>query len=161
MATTAEKSKTKKSGSGQFSTVEEMLNEQIADWGVLYVKLHNFHWYVTGPNFFTLHVKFEELYKEAALYFDELAERLLAIGGKPLATMSEYLEVSSIKEPTKEMTAEDMVENLVQDFEAVIGELKEGMALAQEQDDETTADLLLKIHQSLEKHTWMLKSFLG
>ena len=46
-------------------TVEQMINLQIANWNVLYTKLHRFHWYVKGPHFFTLHVKFEELYEEA------------------------------------------------------------------------------------------------
>ncbi|MGO4274881.1 Dps family protein, partial [Paenibacillus sp. TAF58] len=48
-------------------SIQVILNKQIANWGLLYVKLHNFHWYVKGNQFFTLHVKFEELYNEAAL----------------------------------------------------------------------------------------------
>lgn len=59
----------------------DLVNKQIANWTVLYTKLHNYHWYVTGPDFFTLHAKFEELYNEAALHIDELAERLLALEG--------------------------------------------------------------------------------
>ena len=57
------------------------LNKQVANWSVLYTKLHNFHWYVKGPSFFTLHAKFEELYNEATLNMDEIAERLLTLGG--------------------------------------------------------------------------------
>ncbi|MDV2888516.1 ferritin-like domain-containing protein, partial [Alkalihalophilus pseudofirmus] len=51
-----------------------VLNKQIANWSVLYMKLHNYHWYVKGEQFFTLHVKFEEFYNEAGLHVDELAE---------------------------------------------------------------------------------------
>ncbi|MGX1983765.1 starvation-inducible DNA-binding protein [Thermolongibacillus altinsuensis] len=139
----------------------EIVNKQIANWNVLYVKLHNYHWYVKGPQFFTLHTKFEELYNEAALHIDELAERLLALGGKPVATMKEYLATASVQEATGNETAEEMVASIIQDFETMIGELKEGMKLAEEANDETTGDMLLGIHQSLEKHVWMLKSFLG
>ncbi|EFU83065.1 Dps family protein [Staphylococcus lugdunensis M23590] len=46
--------------------VVKELNQQVANWTVAYTKLHNFHWYVKGPNFFSLHVKFEELYNEAS-----------------------------------------------------------------------------------------------
>ena len=60
--------------------VIEVLNKQVADWSVLFTKLHNFHWYVKGPQFFTLHEKFEELYTESATHIDEIAERILAIG---------------------------------------------------------------------------------
>ncbi|WP_338556532.1 Dps family protein [Paenibacillus sp. KS-LC4] len=137
----------------------EVLNKQIANWSVLYIKLHNFHWYVKGSQFFTLHVKFQEFYEEAALNVDELAERLLALEGKPVATMKEYMETASIKDATGKETATVMVESLISDFSTIIGELKAGMSIAQEANDETTADMLLAIHTSLEKHVWMLKAF--
>jgi starvation-inducible DNA-binding protein len=54
-----------------------------------------------------------------------------------------------------------MVKTIYDDFSKVADELKEGMDLADEVGDETTGDMLLAIHQSLEKHNWMLKSFLG
>ncbi|MGF6947971.1 starvation-inducible DNA-binding protein [Neobacillus sp. B4I6] len=138
-----------------------ILNKQIANWSVMYTKLHNYHWYVKGGQFFTLHVKFEEFYNEAGLHVDELAERLLAIGGKPAATMKEYLEISSIKEATGNETADEMVESVINDFSIIIGELKEGMSFADERNDETTGDMLLAIHSELEKHVWMLTAFLG
>jgi starvation-inducible DNA-binding protein len=138
-----------------------ILNKQISNWSVLYTKLHNYHWYVKGGQFFTLHVKFEEFYNEAGLHVDELAERLLAIGGKPAATMKEYLEISSIKEATGNETADEMVQSVINDFSIIIGELKEGMSYAGEMNDETTGDMLLAIHSGLEKHVWMLTAFLG
>lgn len=140
--------------------VFSILNKQIANWSVLYVKLHNYHWYVKGPQFFTLHEKFEELYNEAAVHIDELAERLLALEGEPVATMKEFLETASIKEAEKGQTAEEMVAELVQDFDTMIAQLQEGVEAAQAIGDETTADMFLGIHQSLEKHNWMLRSFL-
>ncbi|WP_420852141.1 Dps family protein [Paenibacillus hamazuiensis] len=142
------------------SRVVEALNRQIAGWNVLYVKLHNYHWNVKGPQFFTLHAKFQQLYEEAALHIDELAERVLALGGAPIATMKQYLEISSVQEASGHETAEQMVAAIVHDYKTVIGELKEGMALAQETGDETTSDMLLAIHTELEKHVWMLNAFL-
>ncbi|OLS38395.1 Dps family protein [Bacillus sp. MRMR6] len=141
--------------------LSSVLNKQIANWSVLYIKLHNYHWYVKGGQFFTLHTKFEEFYNEAGLHVDELAERLLAIGGNPVATMKGCLELSSIQEAIGSESAEEMVQSLINDFSIVIGEIKEGMSLAGEMDDETTGDMLLAIHSGLEKHVWMLKAFLG
>ncbi|WP_286229465.1 Dps family protein [Neobacillus mesonae] len=138
-----------------------VLNKQIANWSVLYMKLHNYHWYVKGEQFFTLHAKFEEFYNEAGTHVDELAERLLAIGGNPVATMKECLEISSIQEATSTEAATEMVQSVINDFSIIIGELKEGMSLADEQNDETTGDMLLAIHSGLEKHVWMLTAFLG
>jgi starvation-inducible DNA-binding protein len=140
-------------------TIQDLLNKQVSNWSVLYVKLHNFHWYVKGAQFFTLHAKFQEFYEEAALHVDELAERLLALGGKPEATMKRYLETSSIKEAVGNETAEQMVDALIEDFSTVIEELKEGMEEAEKANDETTGDILLAIHSTLEKHVWMLKAF--
>lgn len=141
------------------NTVQEQLNRQIANWSVLYIKLHNYHWYVKGSQFFTLHAKFQELYEEAALHVDEIAERLLAVKGQPLAKMVDYLENSSIREANGVETATEMVDTLIEDFTIVIQELKEGMEIAQGEGDETTADMLLAIHTSLEKHVWMLSAF--
>src|SRR5690606_6803845 len=141
------------------NTIQQQLNRQIANWSVLYVKLHNYHWYVKGTQFFTLHEKFQELYEEAALHIDELAERLLAVKGQPLAKMVDYLENSSVKEALGNETATEMVSQLIKDYTLIIGELKEGMEVAQQAGDETTADMLLAIHTSLEKHVWMLSAF--
>lgn len=108
-----------------------------------------------------MHVKFEEFYNEATLHVDEIAERLLALGGQPVATMKACLELSTIKEADGNENAEQMVQAIIDDFIKVIQELKEGMEVAAQADDETTGDMLLAIHTALEKHVWMLKSFLG
>lgn len=138
-----------------------VLNKQIANWSLMYMKLHNYHWYVKGAQFFTLHVKFEEFYNEAGLHVDELAERLLAIGGKPVATMKECLEGSSLQEALGAESADEMVQSVINDYSIIIGELKEGMSIAANMNDETTGDMLLAIHSGLEKHVWMLTAFLG
>lgn len=143
----------------QQATIHEHLNKQIATWSVLYIKLHNYHWYVKGTQFFTLHAKFQELYEEAALHVDEIAERLLAIKGAPLATMREYIAHAIVQEASGSESATEMVAQLVEDFTVIIHALKEAMEAAQEAKDETTADMLLAVHTSLEKHVWMLNAF--
>jgi starvation-inducible DNA-binding protein len=142
-------------------SLTEVLNTQIANWSLLYIKLHNYHWYVKGPQFFTLHTKFEELYNEAALHVDNLAERLLALRGQPVATMKEILAKASLQEASGSENAEQMVQAIVNDFGTIVQELREGMSIAEEAGDETTGDMLLAIHSGLEKHVWMLESFLG
>jgi starvation-inducible DNA-binding protein len=139
----------------------DIINKQIANWSVLFIKLHNYHWYVKGNQFFTLHTKFEEFYNEASLHIDELAERLLAIGGQPVATMKDCLAMSSVQEANGNETAEEMVQSISSDFSLLVGQLKEGMSIAEQANDEITGDMLLAIHSSLEKHVWMLKAYLG
>ena len=91
----------------------------------------------------------------------QLAERLLTIGGKPVATLREFLELSTVQDATGQENADQMVETLANDFTKVIEELREGMDAAEKANDETTSDMLLAIHTSLEKHVWMLRAYLG
>jgi starvation-inducible DNA-binding protein len=144
----------------QTLTLEQVMNQQLANWNVLYTKLHRFHWYVKGPHFFTLHAKFEELYEEAAGMIDELAERLLIVGGKPISTLKEYIQFASIEENPENLTAEEMVQNVVHDFSQLISELKEGKMVAEQSNDEVTSDMFTELIEKLSKHNWMLTSFL-
>lgn len=138
------------------------VNKIVATQGVLFTKLHQHHWYVKGNKFFVLHEKFEELYDEVNLQFDEFAERLLTIGGKPYSTLKEFIEHSSIKETpyTKEVSSEDMVKTVLADFEIVVKDLEKGIELAGDANDDVTEDLCIGYKTSLEKHMWMLRYYL-
>ena len=148
-------SKTKNSG------VEQMLNQQVANLNVLYVKLHNYHWYVSGEQFFSLHAKFEEMYDEVTLKMDEVAERMLAIKGKPAATMKEYLELATIQEASGNEDTRGMVQQLVEDFATLAEELQEGIEMAEKAEDMPTADMLTGFKTDFEKHMWMLRAYMG
>lgn len=138
-----------------------ILNKQIANCAVLYVKLHHYHWYVKGENFYELHAKFEELYDEIADFLDELAERLLTLNGKPLATMRDFLQHATVTEAAGSEDARQMVQHVANDFATVIEELKQGIQSAEKENDQATADILTGMCKKLEKHHWMLTSFLA
>ncbi|GGA52490.1 Dps family protein [Paenibacillus physcomitrellae] len=157
MAKTESKSQSKTKS----KALQQVLNEQVANLNVLYVKIHNFHWYVKGENFFTLHVKFEELYNEVTLKMDEIAERLLTLKGAPSATMKEYLEIATIQEATGKEDQRAMVQILIEDFATLTESFQEGIDLAEEAEDVATADLLTGFKGEFEKHMWMLRSYLG
>ncbi|MNQ69762.1 General stress protein 20U [compost metagenome] len=141
--------------------ITNLLDKQVANFSVLYMKLHHFHWYVKGENFFTLHIKFEELYTEAGLHLDVIAERMLSLRAKPTATLQEQLGLASVKEAKSTESAEEMVKQIYNDFTTVCSELTEGIELAEEQKDQPSADMLISIRSSLEKHNWMLEAYLG
>ncbi|MGO4529362.1 Dps family protein [Paenibacillus sp. 2TAF8] len=150
-----------KNKTDQAKSVEQVLNRQVANLNVLYVKIHNYHWYVKGPNFFTLHVKFEEFYNEITVQMDEIAERLLTLKGSPVATMKEYLEMASIQEASGKEDANAMVQNLIEDFATLSNEYQEGIDMADAAEDQPTADMLTGFKADLEKHMWMLRAYLG
>ncbi|WP_436950810.1 Dps family protein [Staphylococcus xylosus] len=141
--------------------VVKVLNQQVANWTVAFTKLHNFHWYVKGPNFFSLHTKFEELYDEASQYIDDLAERILATGGNPVATLKESLELSIIEEAGKGYKAEEMVEELSKDFDNISKQLEQAIEVASNSEDDVTEDMFIGMQTNIDKHNWMLKSYLG
>ncbi|NLD27169.1 MAG: DNA starvation/stationary phase protection protein [Acholeplasmataceae bacterium] len=137
-----------------------LLNKEVANFGVLYTKLHNFHWLVEGNQFYQLHAKFEELYDEATEHFDALAERILMLEGRPVATLKEFLELATIKEANGGENDMAMVEAVVDDFALIDKELSEGIKLAEAVEDDVTVDLLTGIRSSLQKHLWMLRTVL-
>ncbi|MCU0104339.1 DNA starvation/stationary phase protection protein [Acholeplasma vituli] len=140
--------------------LEQFLNKEVANFAVLYTKLHNFHWYVKGPLFFQLHAKFEELYDEVTEVYDAFAERILMIGGKSVATLKGNLELASIAEATGLETKEDMIKSVIHDFKHIDLELKEGIKLAEDLEDDVTVDLMTTTRASLQKHIWMLSELL-
>jgi starvation-inducible DNA-binding protein len=140
--------------------VQQVLNRQVANLTVLYTKLHHYHWYVTGDQFFTLHEKFEQLYDEAAEYLDAAAERLLMLQGRPVSTLAECLKETSLREASGNENPSQMVREAANDLRTMVGELKQGMEMAAQAGDEGTHDLLLEMANSWEKHIWMLESFL-
>ena len=134
----------------------QALNKQVANLSVFFTKLHHFHWYVTGPNFYALHAKFEEFYDEVNELYDAFAERLLMIGGNPVSNLKGYLAISSLKEASGLEKPADMVQHILDDFKLLVTEFKEALVLAQEKSDEATADMLIGAIASFEKHIWML-----
>ena len=137
------------------------LNKLVANLTVLYTKLHSFHWYVRGRNFYTLHEVFENYYNYTAESLDEAAERLLAIGGRPVSTLKGALEIATIKEATEQETTSEMVSAVFHDFKSLINDLTHLMDVAEDEGDQGTSDFALGLKTQLEKNDWMLKSYLS
>lgn len=136
------------------------LNQLLSNHFVMYVKLHRYHWFVEGMHFFQLHEKFEEMYKKFANDLDEVAERVLMIHGKPLATMSKYLEETTLIEANADDKEEEIIEQLLEDYNQLVSEIKEvGIPLATENKDEPTLDLLVGLQNDYEKYIWMLSAY--
>ncbi|NDJ74813.1 MAG: DNA starvation/stationary phase protection protein [Chloroflexi bacterium] len=143
------------------SKVTDGLNVLLSDALVLYQKLHHYHWNIGGDEFFSLHVKFEELYDQWALFLDDVAERILTVGGAPVRTLAQALETTSLQEdPGLPDDDEDFVKNILADFEAVLENIKGLVAAAEEEGDRGTAALLDDITGQVEKDGWMLKAYL-
>ncbi len=135
------------------------LNGLLADATVLYEKLHAFHWYVAGPQFFQLHAKFEELYDQFAKVTDDLAERILTIGGRPVATLRDVLAQAELKEYTGTASASEMIATLAGDFEHLLRKSAQVIQHAEPAGDRGTVNLLDDLRGDLEKTLWMLRAW--
>lgn len=135
------------------------LNELLADSNVLYVKIHNYHWNIKGPQFYGLHAKTEELYTYFSTLYDDLGERLLQIDGHPLLTLAQMLQITRIKEDEKRhFNAHDIFITLMADLKFILEEFKILSELCQE--DVGTRNFADSQITFLEKEIWMMKSML-
>ncbi len=141
--------------------IAEGLSRLLADTYTLYLKTHNFHWNVTGPQFNTLHQMFELQYTELALAVDIIAERIRALGEFAPGSYAAYARLSSIKEADGVPDATEMIRQLADDQAAVVRTARSLFPLADAAHDEPTADLLTQRMQIHEKTAWMLRAMLG
>lgn len=141
-----------------FKTVQQ-LNTLLADYHLYYQKLRNFHWNITGNNFFNLHVKFEEMYNDAKINIDEIAERILTLRYQPISNFSEYLKLSGIKEASSSLTDKEMIDALLTDHGNLLKQMRAVVEAATNAEDEGTIDLIGGYIRDLEKTSWMLDAW--
>jgi starvation-inducible DNA-binding protein len=140
--------------------VADLLKTVLADHFLLYTKSRNYHWNVTGPNFYGLHAVFEKIYDELAEDLDAIAERIRALGFKAPGTLKEFLELSSIKEePGKFPIQSVMAQNITKDLGTIIEKMKSAANKMQNDfKDEVTAGMFYSLIEKYQKTVWMLKS---
>src|SRR5581483_6300891 len=107
-----------------------MLNKLLSDQAVLYIKLLNYHWNVTGPNFDPMHLFLKRLYEEQLTVVDDIAERVRALGFPAFGTMKEFLSNTQLQEQLHVVAQNDMLKNLLNDYETIIRSLRSGQQLA-------------------------------
>lgn len=140
--------------------VVKSLSQLLADLQVYYNNLHGFHWNVKGKGFFTLHAKYEELYDDVSAKVDEVAERILQLGGIPENRFSKVIEVSNVKEDGFEPACRDGVNSVLETIGLLISQEREIKKLADEAGDNVTSALMDDYLKGQEKNVWMLTSFL-
>ena len=141
--------------------IAQHLSRLLADSYTLYLKTHNYHWNVTGPQFNTLHTMFEQQYTELATAVDEIAERIRALGIAAPGSYGEFSGLTSINESKGGESAEEMIRQLVEGQETVVRTAREAFPAAADANDEPTADLLTQRMQLHEKNAWMLRSMIA
>ena len=135
------------------------LQQLLADFQVYYTNLRGFHWEIQGRGFFVLHGKFEDMYNDTAAKIDEIAERILTLGGTPENKFSEYLKIARVAEISGVTRSSEAVEHVLETYKHFIAEERKLIEVANEANDAVTVDMLTGYLKEQEKMIWMLVAF--
>lgn len=138
------------------SNLTDKLAVILADTYALYLKTQNYHWHVKGPQFRSLHELFETQYRELSEAVDQLAERIVIKGEQAPATFTAFEQLKTLKDGHSGANSNDMVTELADDHGVLLKDLNLAMSMAQDKNDEGTANLLADRIEAHEKARWML-----
>ena len=137
------------------------LNGLLANFQTYYQNLRGIHWNIKGKQFFGLHVKFEELYTDANVKVDEIAERILTLGETPLHTFADYSEVSEVSVGKNISGDEKAVELIVNSLSILLKLERDILDKSGDAGDEGTNSMMSDLITEQEKTIWMMKAWLG
>lgn len=137
------------------------LNNLLANFQIYYQNLRGVHWNIKGKRFFDLHAKFEELYTDANLKVDEIAERILTLGTTPLHTFEDYTAIAKVPVGKNVSQDEVAVRLIVDSLTALLKIERQILDKSDELNDEGTNAMMSDFITEQEKTVWMLKAWLG
>jgi starvation-inducible DNA-binding protein len=137
------------------------LNGLLANYQLFYQNLRGLHWNIKGKEFFELHLKFEELYEDAVIKVDEIAERILTLEGEPFHTFSDYLQSAEIKEEKSIVNGNQGIQIIINNYKVLIAKERAILSLSSTADDEGTVSLMSDYISQTEKTLWMLNSYMS
>jgi starvation-inducible DNA-binding protein len=136
------------------------LNHLLANFQLYYQNARGLHWNIKGKHFFELHVKFEEIYNDAQLKIDLVAERILTLGFTPMHTFTDYLKSAAIKEGKNISDAKQAVTLIVDSLQTIIVLERKILNSAEKLNDEGTITMLTDFITQQEKEIWMYSAWL-
>ncbi|WP_304144342.1 Dps family protein [Mesoflavibacter zeaxanthinifaciens] len=135
------------------------LNTLLSDYHMYYQKLRSFHWNILGKNFFDLHEQFEDMYNDAQIKIDEIAERILTLRHHPVSKFSDYIKIATVQEESAMISDQKMIDKLLNDHKIILAQMSSVIDSAENAGDEGTIDLVGAYIRELEKTSWMLNAW--
>lgn len=134
------------------------LNHLLANFVVEYHKLQNFHWYIKGSDFFTVHAKLEDYYNDINKAVDEVAESILMLEGKPLASLQEFAAHASVKEAEAQFRQSDVIlAEVAKDYNLLLEEVIDIKKAADAEENFIISAMMDDYIRNFTKAVWMLK----
>lgn len=139
----------------------EELNILLANFQRYYQNLRGIHWNIKGKRFFDLHTKFEELYDDANLKVDEIAERVLTLGVTPLHTFEDYVNKATVPVGENVTNDENAIRLIVSSLRELLIIERRILTASDEANDEGTNSMMSDFITEQEKTVWMMKAWLA
>ncbi|MDG5492952.1 Dps family protein [Psychroserpens sp. SPM9] len=141
--------------------IADELNTLLANFQIYYQNLRGIHWNIKGKRFFELHPKFEELYTDANLKVDEIAERILTLGQTPLHTFEDYTKAAKVPVGKNISEDEKAVQLIVDSLSELLKIERAILDVSDDANDEGTNSMMSDFITEQEKTVWMMKAWLG
>jgi starvation-inducible DNA-binding protein len=124
----------------------------------LYLKAHNYHWNVTGPNFKQYHDFFGQFYEDVHASIDLYAEHIRALKAVAPGSLKRFDELTTISDELAVPSPKFMFVRLSQDNERFLAELREARNIADSLNEFGVISFLEDRIGFHEKMQWMIDS---
>lgn len=139
--------------------VNAVLLPLLADASDLYSQLKQAHWNVRGAGFIAVHELFDAVAAEVSGAVDEIAERIMQLGGEAPGTVRASAKTSRLKEyPHLRAEVAKHVEAVAKALGTFNALARKGIDGADAAGDAVTADILTQITGKLDKQLWFVEA---
>jgi starvation-inducible DNA-binding protein len=142
------------------AAVIELLNARLADCIDLQTQTKQAHWNVKGPNFIALHELFDKINEEVEDYVDDIAERVVQLGGVAAGTARMAAERSSLEEYPNAVDGHGHVEALSTALSTFGKAARKAINDTNDLGDLDTADLFTEVSRGIDKWLWFVEAHL-
>ena len=139
--------------------LSQQLKVTLATAFSFYLKAHNYHWNVTGPNFSEYHKFLEGIYSAVWESVDDYAEHIRALDDFSPASLSQFAQLTRILDANTVIPALSMFKQLEDDNRILLGELNKAHDLAVEAGAYGVVNFLEGQIDYHDKLHWMLRAF--
>lgn len=123
-----------------------------------YLKAHNFHWNVEGPDFLQYHDLFGKIYEEVYGSIDDFAEKIRSLDAYVPASYRKFSLLSQLDDEEKIIPKDQMVVELYGDNEKMVEILKLVFELSEKNGERGFSDFIAGRMDAHRKHGWMLRA---
>lgn len=136
-----------------------LLNQRLAEAIDLQTQCKQAHWNVKGPAFIGLHKLFDDVNQDVAGYVDQIAERIVQLGGIAEGTIGVVEGRSTL--PDYPLTLSTGAEHVAALSDALAGfgrAVRVGIEEMNELKDADSADLLTEVSSGVDKWLWFVEA---